>query len=136
MRDFVDHGFLQKLDSHNRENGEDTKKRMKGDAKSTPTTKGGQPKVTSQESRYATQRSQSDTRPVCQQTCPLMSKYGGARRKVKHAAEGKPKGFTPFALDDIVRGNLFESPLPNSLTYICRAETGQVIKPATYDGTS
>lgn len=74
---------------------------MKGDAESTPTAEGGQPKMTSQESGYATQRTDKKPRPVCQQT------YGGARPKVKHPAESKPKGFTPFALDDTVKGVFF-----------------------------
>lgn len=103
---------------------------MKGDAESTPSAEGGQPKMTSQESGYATQRTDKKPRPVCQQT------YGGARPKVKHPAESKPKGFTPFALDDTVKGVFFYSPLPNSSTDTRRSGTSQVIKPATYDGTS
>lgn len=64
--------------------------------------------------------------------------YGGAQPtcKVKHPARGKLKGLTHFALDDIVRGNLFDSPLPNSLADTCRSGTSQIIKQATYDGTS
>lgn len=81
-------------------------------------------------------RGLTNNRPVCQQTCPLIDEYGGARPKVKHPAEGKPKGFTPFALDDIVKGNLFDSPLPKNSKDTRRSETSQVMKPATYDGTS
>lgn len=67
-----------------------------------------------------------------------VEEYGGAQPtcKVKHPARGKLKGFTHFALDDIVRGNLFDSPLPNSLTDTRRSGTSQIIKQTTYDGTS
>lgn len=97
---------------------------MKGDAESTPTTKGGQPKVTSQESGYATQR--INKQPVGISAVVSDDEYGGARHRVKHPAEGKPKGFTSFALDDIVRGNLFESRLPNSSTDTRQTGTSQV----------
>lgn len=65
-----------------------------------------------------------------------IDEYGGTRPKVKHSAGGRPKGFTPFALVDIVIGNLFDSLLSNSSTDTRRSVTSQVIKPATYDGTS
>lgn len=107
---------------------------MKGDAESTPTAEGGHPKMTSQESGYATQR--TDKQPAGMSADMSIDEYGGARPNVKHPAEGRPKGFTPFALDDIVKGNLFDSPLPNSSTDTHRSGTSHVIKPATYDGTS
>lgn len=111
-------------------------KRMKGDAESTPNTEGGQPKVTSQESGYATQRTDKQLSGMSADVS--VEEYGGAQPtcKVKHPARGKQKGFTHFALDDIVRGNLFDSPLPNSLTDTRRSRTSQIIKQATYDGTS
>lgn len=109
---------------------------MKGDAESTPAAEGGEPKMTSQESGYATQRAtqRTDKQPAGMTADVSVDEVGGARPKVKHPAEGKPKGFTPFALDDIVKGNLFDS--PNSSTDTRRSGTSQVIKPATYDGTS
>lgn len=76
---------------------ERTLKRMKGE--STPTAEGGQPKMTSQESGYATT---TDKQPAGMSADVSIDEYGGARPKVKHPAEGKLKGFTPFALDDIV----------------------------------
>lgn len=78
---------------------------MEGDTESTPTTKVGQRKVTNQESGYATQR--TDKQPAGMSADMSADEYGGARPKVKHAAEGKPKSFELFALDDIVNGNIF-----------------------------
>lgn len=98
---------------------------MEGDTESTPTTKVGQQKMTNQESGYATQR--TDKQPAGMSEVVSADEYSGARPKVKHPAEAKPKSFELFALDDIVRGKLFESLLPNNSTDI---------KPTTYDGTS
>lgn len=113
---------------------ENTLKRMKSDAELTPAAEGGQPKMTSQGSGYATQR--TDKQPAGMSAYVSIDRYGGARPKVKHPAEGKPKGFTPFAIDGIVKGNHCDSPLPNSSTDTHRSGTSQVIKPATYDGAS
>lgn len=91
---------------------------MEGDTESTPTTKVGQRKVTNQESGYARQR--TDKQPAGLSADMSADEYGGARPKVKHPAQGKPKSFELFALNDIVSGKLFESPLPNSSTDIRR----------------
>lgn len=91
---------------------------MEGDTESLLTTKVGQRKVTNQESGYATQR--TDKQPAGMSVDMSADEYGGARPKVKQPAEGKPKSFELFALDDIVRGKRFESPLPKSSTDIRR----------------
>lgn len=62
--------------------------------------------------------------------------YGGARPKVKHPAEGKPKRLYTFCPWQHCERQVFLSPLPNNSTDTRRTGTSQVIKPATYDGTS
>lgn len=107
---------------------------MEGDAESTPTTKVGQRKVTNQESGYATQR--TDKQPAGMSADMSADEYGGARPKVKHAAEGKPKSFELFALDDIVSGNIFWIAFAKQFNRHSPNGTSPVIKRATYDGTS